>query len=44
MRIRPFRYRQARIRPHPVAPRAQDILGPVKPEVEIGGQIIVIRG
>ena len=41
MRIRPFRHRQVRIGAHPPAPVAQDVLGPVKPEVEVGGQVAV---
>jgi hypothetical protein len=36
MRIRPFRHRQVRVGAHAVAPNPQDILGPVKPEIEVG--------
>jgi hypothetical protein len=43
VRIRPFRHREVRIRPYPPPPGAQDVLGPVEPEVEVGSQIIVDR-
>jgi len=49
MLIRPFRHRQVRIGPQPLAPDPQQILGAVEAEVEVCrqvvvGQIIVTRG
>ena len=41
MRIRPFRHREVRIGAHAPAPGAQDVLGAVKGEVEVRGQVAV---
>ena len=41
--ICPFRHRQVRVGPHAPAPAAQDILGPIKAEVEVSGQIAIIN-
>ena len=38
--VRPFRHRQVRVGPHAPAPGAQDVLGPVKAEVEVVRQIV----
>lgn len=47
--IRPFRHCEVRIRPHPATPGPQQILGPIKGEIEVcrqvvGSRAVTVRG